>query len=845
MNPCMNRCMNRRLSSRRWRWRPVSLWALAALLLAACGWSWWPDSQAVETGRVSDGEASAVVAPHPRLLFGVADVDALRARAESSHREIWSPIHEFTTQQAGSTPPAAAPADGDLDAYRNFGNELIPYAFACLITEEADDCELAETYLLTYAGWTQWGEHNYRDLGLAHMLLANALAYDWLASRLTAAERQTVRESLGLWAQRLYEASSGPREEGWENWWRKSYIQNHYWTANSALGVAGLALLGEDERAALWVDHAAERMMRVQALLNGIEDGSWHEGISYQNYGLTLSLPFWVNLREVQGRDIVPYSYLQNYAYWRLYNYLPGSDDFILSYGDFDPSWGNSYSAQNVLRFVAAEFENGHAEWVARRLVEADGRAASIWRTPWYVFEFFYYDAEVVPQAPTDLPTTRTFPDLEGVIWRSGWRADDLVFALKTGAYGGRFAFDTFTEVAYPWEAPCAETGCQFNAGHDHEDTNAFYLYRNGQWLAPETAGVNDHETEFHNVLLIDGQEQFRPENDERQEPDAFRGSDGVLIATTGTPHFALVRADATRRYRSQIEDLQTVTRTVLFVRPDYFLVLDRVIGTRPHSATWISHFGADVALEGDWVRGASEGEPLLGVQTVAPSNVAATTGNDGRPFVHIQPAEPTDDLRLIHLLWPGDTTAWAKRPSASVVAETDAAVLLRVQWNDGSGRTDELVLNEGELGTVRDVGPYSLDGRAAVVSRGRDGSLDRLFLYQGSHLRDRDQGRELMRIEVNAETPAQGEAASAGYAVEAVYTQERVAIHRTADTLITVNAPGATALTLNGEPWPFTRDGDQITISPSDSITQSEPITQSNPITQSDMYLPLIGNDD
>ena len=269
------------------------------------------------------------------------------------------------------------------------------------------------------------------------MLLGNALAYDWLYHTLTPTERQTVRESLASWAQKMYEASAGPRELSWGNWWRKSYLQNHHWTNNSALGVAGLTLLGEDNRAQNWIDQASSQLTRVQYVLNEIEDGGWHESISYQSYGLTMLLPFLVNLRKNQGIDLFPHDYLRNYPYWQIYNHLPNSLQFILAYGDFEWSWLGVHRSHNLLRFTAKEYGNGYAEWMVQQLIKADDRKADVWATPWYVFEFLYYDPTIAPQPPLGLKTARLFPDLEGVIWRTGWDEDDLVFALKTGRYMG------------------------------------------------------------------------------------------------------------------------------------------------------------------------------------------------------------------------------------------------------------------------------------------------------------------------------------------------------------------------------------------------------------------------
>ncbi len=133
---------------------------------------------------------------HPRLFFNAGERAALSAKAATSHQSIWSPILAYVDQKVGTTPPAAAPVDGDMETYRNFGNGIIPLAFVCVVTQAADCCTLAKIYLLMYAAWQQWDEADTRGLGLAHMLMANAIAYDWLYDKLTLAERATVRTSL-------------------------------------------------------------------------------------------------------------------------------------------------------------------------------------------------------------------------------------------------------------------------------------------------------------------------------------------------------------------------------------------------------------------------------------------------------------------------------------------------------------------------------------------------------------------------------------------------------------------------------------------------------------------------
>ena len=494
------------------RERLLGLLSLAVFLITdfqGANNCWTSDLLAGEDTRHSSVVASG---DHPRFFFNANEITALRNKTTSTHQEIWQPIKDYVDSELGSAPPAVAPVDGSLSTYRNYGNMLMPFALAAALTKDMNYINLTKTYLLGFADWDQWDENGYRDLGLAHMLLGHTLAYDWLYQYFTPEEKNIIRQSIADWAQKMYDASSGPREIDWGNWWRKSYTQNHHWTNNCALGMAGLALLGEDPRAQTWIDQAVNEIKKMQHLLNGIDDGSWHEGIHYQSYGMTLFLPFLINLRNIQGVDLFPENYLRNYVDWRIYNHLNTTSRKrrILSYGNFKWSWGEGYRSQNILRFLANEFDNGHAEWMAQQLIPDDGRDANVWATPWFVLEFLYYDATIGAQEPTNFAKSRIFPDLESVIWRTGWGEDELVFGLKSGAHGGRFAFNSFVNESYPWDVPCEDTGCQINIGHDHDDMNGFYIYRSGQWLAEEVVGVGRTLTSFHNTMLIDGQGQYR-----------------------------------------------------------------------------------------------------------------------------------------------------------------------------------------------------------------------------------------------------------------------------------------------------------------------------------------------
>jgi len=682
---------------------------------------------------IFQSESDGNVDEHPRLFFSNSDLQTLRDKAQTTHEEIWIPIKGFTDKNLNTAPPVSAPDKG-LSTYRNYGSQLIAYAFSSVILNEAEYLDLAKTHLLTYATWKQWGENNYCDLGLAHMLFGNALAYDWLFNFLTAEEKAQVRVSLAYWAEQMYIASSGPREIHLGNWWRKSYMQNHHWTNNCAMGLVGLVLLGEDERAQKWIDYAVEQMSKIQFLLNNIADGSWHEGINYQNYGLTMMLPFLKNLKDYTNIDILPDIYLQKYPEWRIYNYLPNTIQNIFAHGDFEFDWGSSYAPQNILRFIANEYNDGHAEWMAQQLDISDGRYDSVWRAPWYVFEFFYYNPDVKAKAPLDFEKSKTFPDFTGVVWRTGWQEDDLVFAIKTGPYGGQFAYDSFVKGAYPWELPYDETGCQLNIGHDHDDTNCFYMFQAGAWLAPESEGSGKTASSLHNTILVDGQGQYRPPEYWR-DPDTFSEISGFIENKANTINFNYIATDATKRYK-HINGIGETSRQVLFVSPGYFIIFDNIKAEEPHSYEWITHFDESIAIEGNWIRGNASNDMALGVGILLPKIFNINTGNDGRPFARISPDSPVAKTQFVNVLYPTQKSSWDSKPIISLLDDNSAAILFQLRKQDGNEWIDEIILNR-ELSTAERIGHYEYNGKLAFIRRDRDKKLERIFVVGGTNLKD------------------------------------------------------------------------------------------------------------
>jgi hypothetical protein len=739
---------------------------------------------------------------HPRLFFTNRDLQTLQQRAQTTHHDIWLPIQTAAEQIAGEIPPEQPPAAADEDFFRGAGDRAMLLAFACVISDSY--CSPAMRHLIALSGWTTWDQEDQAGLGLAHMLQGSALAYDWLYPLLSAQEQTTVSQALAHWSERMYNASRAERYvPEWNNWWRKSYFQNQYFINNSALGLASLALSDAlPEASAVWLAQAEGQMMTGRNVLEATADGTWHESIPYQNYLLTLSLPFLVNLERITGTDLMPHVYLQQYVDWRLYNLL-SNGEFILGYGDFEWWWANGFEPQNVLRYIAGTQQDGTAEWLAQQILASAPRQPDKDHAPWYVLEFLYYDAAVMAEPPTQQANAQTFDDLGAVVWRTGWDPNSIVFALKSGSSGGRFAHESFISGIAPWDPACTVTGCQLNIGHDHDDAGGIYLYRAGQWLIPETVSYADPATHFHNTFLIDGQGQYRPATADFIEDAAdLAYNDASIDRHSSTMNFSYVSANLTERYR--IADLRTVTRQVMFVRPGYLVMVDHLAADSAHSYESRLHFGGDLAFDQGWIRSTLPDGQEIGVAILNPESMQVTFGYDGFNLASIRPAQSAAETTLAAVIFPTFASQWEQRPQVSIIADDGDALAISVDLLECSQCADTILLRRitGSTGTAS-FGPYAFDGHAGYIRRGADGAFESLFISGGTRLVDTEQEQVLFS----------GLRRTSGLEVD--YLGSLLVLSGDLQASATLYAPGVEIVLLNGQRIGFVADEDHITVNP------------------------------
>jgi hypothetical protein len=153
-------------------------------------------------------DLSASQTIHPSIGLSSPDLPQLRAKATTSHQEIWLKIKAYADSQMGTVPPSESelPQVNSSIPWRNYGNRVIPFAFSYLITGDTSYSELAKAWILGMCEWSYWGPkfQNDGDIGAAHILYGVSIGYDWLYDQLTEEERSFIREKVAYQANILW-----------------------------------------------------------------------------------------------------------------------------------------------------------------------------------------------------------------------------------------------------------------------------------------------------------------------------------------------------------------------------------------------------------------------------------------------------------------------------------------------------------------------------------------------------------------------------------------------------------------------------------------------------------------
>jgi len=496
---------------------------------------------------------------------------------------MWESFLKLEAKVALEEPPVNPP--NTEDPFRSFGNRLPDLAFAYLITDDPTYLEAARKWINAIERYPSWGGD--LDLAAGHICYGLGIAYDWLYNALDPAERQRIAETLERHVHIfLHRSAAG-------GWWGSAYFQNHSWIGHTGISVAAMALYDIDPKEKqTWLDYTRSAFDVTYRYFG--TDGANHEGASiYLGYGTTWMLNYVEALRSFSGESLYDMKYLRGVSRYFFDTMMPDWKSRA-NFGD-SPAMGGAIE-EPVLARLAAEYRDGHLEWLRR-----ENRVAARASDFKSALGILWYDPTVQPVPPTDLPTVGVYPDYGYVAFRTSWKPDAAVVAFHSGPPGGLSVMSNW--ALFPRTVASHSHGDANSFGHTHPDANSFVFWSDHQWRVGNPGQyTHDKQTHNENTWLVGGKGQ-------RGEAEWFDGESYIGLGTAQQPHLVRVASSAEADYvigeagpaYASASGVTRFSRHLLFVKAahPYVVVYDRLESKSPQVWTSYLHTFGDISVDG------------------------------------------------------------------------------------------------------------------------------------------------------------------------------------------------------------------------------------------------------
>lgn len=520
------------------------------------------------------------------LFFKDEDIPKIRNRAtDPRYSAVWDYVRNIADKVVAAKSVRVEGAT--CTDWYYIRNNLLDLALTALITEEPIYIETVNQILWDVAqsdmSFWQGPEYPNRprtlvyhgetrlagELETATICMGVCTAYDWCYSYLREDVKQALLTALREKGQMLLHNSVLFQSENW--------VMNHLCVLSAGLTLCCFTL----RSAGYDVDEdIANARNGLNLWMDKLEyDGSYGESYHYWGYPTNCLFFGLQAFKTVENAELENTHRVRAAFDWALNNQV----GLYENVKDFDRPVAvavNNYDCPFVFQMEAPEallyakfFQHPVANWYIDHFLIPNPPRPDCLHHVWHTTNAMLLaldDPEAPRRSPADygMPLDRYFSDTGFVYMRDSWEHagdldGDMVFSLQSGG-GGR------------------------SCSHEHYDKNSFSLYAYGEYLINDPGhscyrGQSHHEfdtfTKAHNTLCISGENQslaFLERgmlHDEVHEYRSFRNQ-AQVVGKNFNPHVSYIASDAHRCYEPYLKDF---TRHIWFVRPDYFVILDRI----------------------------------------------------------------------------------------------------------------------------------------------------------------------------------------------------------------------------------------------------------------------------
>lgn len=436
-------------------------------------------------------------------------------------------------------------------------------SFVAGLTKDAGQlavAKLAIKRILEYQQWDYFLEGGTETFGLQRApeaTIAMAFALEWLDAFLTDQEKAEIKKQIAekgapacyrtLWGMKYPDRVRGwtvnPESEykypiNLSRWPLILNATNLKVIPIAGLGVAGCLLHGEHPLADKWTELALQSARAFAPMFGS--DGCYDEGVSYWGYTalhLALFLEVLYRKRGIDERGLINFPGTIRYGLQMTMPTIGNSQDCV-NFSDASVIGDTSVAA-----WVAKTKHDEIAQYVAKEVGDVRNHYGIIW-----------YDDSIPSKIPgPDLYDVRFATDW--VVARTGWDTQSSVVALRSGPPANHEHADRNSVVFKAYGERLL-----------HDPFKAAYPFTMKHWVL--------RLTEAHTAVLIN--EKGHQYHDGHEGTNASWAEATVLDYITDGKKM-IVTSDATEAYKMVQPSVELVQRTLVFVKPDILVFLDRI----------------------------------------------------------------------------------------------------------------------------------------------------------------------------------------------------------------------------------------------------------------------------